>query len=54
MAQEHEIAKLQNLSTVATFFSGVTATMVGFSYTNNDTTLGNAVNVFWFMSLILR
>ena len=51
-AQKGSQGNLVNLSTVATLFSGVTATMIQFSYTNNNSTLEDAVNGFWFTSLV--
>ncbi|KAF7797508.1 hypothetical protein EIP86_008708 [Pleurotus ostreatoroseus] len=51
-AQKHSAANLINLSTVATLFSGVTATMVQFSYADTATATANAVNGFWFTSLV--
>ena len=51
-AQKHSAANLINLSTVATLFSGVTATMIQFSYTDTATATANAVNGFWFTSLV--
>jgi WD repeat-containing protein 26 len=51
-AQKHGAQNLQNLSTVATFFSAVTATTLQFSYTLPTDALGSAVNSFWFASLV--
>jgi WD repeat-containing protein 26 len=51
-AQEHAAANLLNLSTVATFFSAVTATTMQFSFDQTDTPLANSVNGFWFTSLV--
>lgn len=51
-SQEHSVAILVNQSTVATFFSGVTATMLQFSYNVAETKLDIAVNAFWFVSLV--
>ncbi|KAE9392118.1 WD40 repeat-like protein [Gymnopus androsaceus JB14] len=50
-AQKHGATNLLNLSTVATFFSAVTATTIQFSYQLNSPS-GTAVNVFWFLSLV--
>lgn len=44
---------LQTLSTVATFLSGVTATMLQLTYQNSTTHLDVAVNMLWLTSLIL-
>ena len=41
-----------NLSTVATFFSAVTATTMQFSFDQTNTSLANSVNGFWFTSLV--
>lgn len=51
-AQKHAAANLLNLSTVATFFSAVTATTMQFSFDQHDTNLQNSVNGFWFTSLV--
>ena len=40
------------LSTVATFFSAVTASMLQISQSSNKTNLEIAVNAFWFCSLV--
>ena len=52
-AQEHGANNLLNLSTVATFFSAVTATTLQFSYQlpPNDL-VSDAVNCFWFASMV--
>ncbi len=51
-AQKHAAGNLLNLSTVATFFSAVTATTMQFSYSDVSTPLANSVNGFWFTSLV--
>ncbi|KAL1743517.1 hypothetical protein HDZ31DRAFT_64939 [Schizophyllum fasciatum] len=52
-AQKHGANNLLNLSTVATFFSAVTATTMQFSYElSNDNPTAVAVNCFWFGSLV--
>ena len=67
-AQKHGATNLLNLSTVATFFSAVTATTLQFSYSNTHNPLAgtfsqpiqdsqlsvypDAVNSFWFSSLV--
>lgn len=51
-AQKHAAANLLNLSTVATFFSAVTATTMQFSFDQVDGPLQNSVNGFWFTSLV--
>ncbi|KAI6019824.1 WD40-repeat-containing domain protein [Pisolithus orientalis] len=52
-AQNHAASNLLTLSTVATFFSGVTATILQNSYDSTSTMLGRGVNAFWFSSLVL-
>ena len=47
------MASFQNLSTVAIFFSGVNASTIQYSYSIAHSPLSIAVNVFWFLSLIL-
>ncbi|KZS96236.1 WD40 repeat-like protein [Sistotremastrum niveocremeum HHB9708] len=51
-AQKHGASNLLNLSTVATFFSAVSATTLQFSFSEKGTALTDAVNVFWFSSLV--
>ncbi|CAA7264399.1 unnamed protein product [Cyclocybe aegerita] len=51
-AQEHASNNLLNLSTVATFFSAVTATTMQFSYELEKSPVSDAVNSFWFASLV--
>ncbi|EIW78473.1 WD40 repeat-like protein [Coniophora puteana RWD-64-598 SS2] len=51
-AQKHGASNLLNLSTVATFFSAVTATTLQFSYAEADTAISQLVNTFWFASLV--
>ena len=51
-AQEHGAANLLNLSTVATFFSAVTATTLQYTFESHGTPLDDAVNAFWFTSLV--
>ncbi|KAF5368997.1 hypothetical protein D9758_002841 [Tetrapyrgos nigripes] len=51
-AQQHEAENLQNLSTVATFFSGVTATTLSLSVDNLDGPVSHVINLFWFISLV--
>ena len=52
-AQKHGSANLLNLSTIATFFSAVTATTMQFSYElDRASALAAAVNSFWFASLV--
>lgn len=52
MAQANVTAKFLTLSTIATFFSSVTATMIQFSYQTTSTRISVAVNTFWFLSLV--
>ena len=51
-AQKHAAANLLNLSTVATFFSAVTATTMQFSFDQTGNPLSDSVNGFWFTSLV--
>ncbi|KAG2351687.1 hypothetical protein BDR07DRAFT_1500637 [Suillus spraguei] len=51
-AQKHSTANLLTLSTVATFFSAVTATTLQFSYSQTGDMLSDGVNAFWFSSLV--
>ncbi|KAI0075655.1 WD40 repeat-like protein [Panus rudis PR-1116 ss-1] len=53
IAQKHSAANFFNLSTVATLFSGVTAQTLQNSADSHSTLLENAVNAFWFTSLVL-
>lgn len=42
-----------NLTTIATFFSSVTATTLQFSYNQTgQSRIGDLVNLFWFVSLV--
>ncbi|KAJ7461797.1 WD40 repeat-like protein [Mycena galericulata] len=50
--QKHKTDNLLNLSTVATFFSAVTATTLQFSFNLTFTRTQAAVNSFWFASLV--
>ncbi|CAE6405826.1 unnamed protein product [Rhizoctonia solani] len=51
-SQKHTATGLQNLSTVATFFSGVTATTLQFSFEAHDNVPQNLVNGLWISSLV--
>ena len=51
-AQKHTASNLLNLTTVATFFSAVTATTLQFSFDKVESTLDQSVNSFWFCSLV--
>ncbi|KAN0131941.1 WD40 repeat-like protein [Lactarius tabidus] len=51
-AQQHVASNFLNLSTIATFFSAVTATTLQYSYQNVGTGIADAVNAFWFTSLV--
>ncbi|KIJ16615.1 hypothetical protein PAXINDRAFT_98453 [Paxillus involutus ATCC 200175] len=51
--QQNAVSKILNLSTVATFFSAVTATTLQFSYSATEGVLSDFVNAFWFSSLVL-
>ncbi|KDQ32012.1 hypothetical protein PLEOSDRAFT_1035373 [Pleurotus ostreatus PC15] len=51
-AQKHGATNLLNLSTVATFFSAVTATTLQFSYElPSEDPVAVSVNCFWFLSM---
>lgn len=50
--QQHAATNLFNLSTVATFFSAVTASTLQFSSSSTGTVLADSVNAFWFASLV--
>lgn len=50
--QKHGSANLLNLSTIATFFSAVTATTIQYSFDRNKTLLDAWVNAFWYSSLV--
>lgn len=41
-----------NMTTIATFFSSVTASTLQYSFQRTDTRMGGAVNLFWFVSLV--
>lgn len=52
-AQKHGATNLLNLSTVATFFSAVTATTLQFSYElDSEDPVAVSVNCFWFLSMV--
>ncbi|KZT24894.1 WD40 repeat-like protein [Neolentinus lepideus HHB14362 ss-1] len=51
-AQKHAAGNLLNLSTVATFFSAVTATTLQYSYQSTGSVLTDMVNAFWFTSMV--
>ncbi|KDN36122.1 hypothetical protein RSAG8_11069, partial [Rhizoctonia solani AG-8 WAC10335] len=51
-AQTHTANGLQYLSAVATFFSGVTATTIQYSFDQTGNTLADLVNALWIISLI--
>ncbi|KAG9091772.1 hypothetical protein FRC06_000387 [Ceratobasidium sp. 370] len=51
-AQNHTANGLQYLSTVATFFSGVTATTIQYSFDQTGNTRADLVNALWIISLI--
>ncbi|KAF8605224.1 hypothetical protein BDV93DRAFT_76919 [Ceratobasidium sp. AG-I] len=52
-AQKQVASRFQNLSTVATFFSGVTATTLQYSFETHGTFLPDFVNAMWISSLVL-
>lgn len=45
-------SKHSSLTTIATFFSAITATTLQFSFQQTDTTLDNLVNALWLLSLV--
>ncbi|CAE6417437.1 unnamed protein product [Rhizoctonia solani] len=51
-SQQRMATSLQNLSTVATFFSGVTATTLQFSFEVHGSFLSDLVNALWITSLV--
>ncbi|KAG8992062.1 hypothetical protein FRB94_013394 [Tulasnella sp. JGI-2019a] len=51
-AQNHTQNGLHNLSTVATFFSGVTASTLQYTFNQTQTPLGRLVNCLWISSLV--
>ncbi|KAA1474488.1 hypothetical protein DENSPDRAFT_931692 [Dentipellis sp. KUC8613] len=51
-AQKYSNNSLRNLSTLATFFSAVTATTLQFSFNLQGDPLSDSVNGFWFISLV--
>ncbi|KAG8919921.1 hypothetical protein FRC00_010734 [Tulasnella sp. 408] len=51
-AQNHTQNGLQNLSTVATFFSGVTATTIQYTFDKTQSHLQQVVNALWITSLV--
>jgi WD repeat-containing protein 26 len=53
LRQKHAANNLLQMSTVATFFSAVTATTLQFSFDKPHSVLTNAVNALWFTSLVL-
>ena len=52
-AQERKIRSLQNMSAIATFFSGVTTGMISISIPNQDTSLEKTVNLLFVGSLVM-
>ena len=51
--KERTTTRYVNITTIATFFSSVTATTLQMSITMNPgSTLWNVVNLFWFISLV--
>ncbi|KAG9049963.1 hypothetical protein FS837_008313 [Tulasnella sp. UAMH 9824] len=52
-AQDRSKEQLLNMSTVATFFSGVAATTFQYTSTDENSRLGQAVRALWVSSLIL-
>ena len=50
--KERATTRYVNITTIATFFSSVTATTLQMSISITQSTLWNAVNFFWFISLV--
>ena len=50
--KERATTRYVNITTIATFFSSVTATTLQMSISFTQSTLWNAVNFFWFISLV--
>lgn len=50
--EERATNRYLTMTTIATFFSSVTATTLQFTYSQAGTTLGNTVNFFWFLSIV--
>lgn len=52
--KERDTIRYVNITTIATFFSSVTATTLQFTYAemNPDPALRGLVNFFWFLSLV--
>lgn len=51
-AQQNQASTYLTMTTIATFFSGVTATTLQFTFNQTATVLDNIVNAFLFSSLI--
>lgn len=50
--EERDTTRYLALSTIATFFSSITATTLGLTYQETSGTLNKATNLFWFISLV--
>ena len=50
--KERAATRYLNITTIATFFSSVTATMLQMSITMSHSPLWDAVNFFWLLSLV--
>ena len=50
--KERATTRYLNITTIATFFSSVTATTLQFSLPDSSTLLGSVVNFFWLLSLV--
>jgi hypothetical protein len=51
--QKRDYDSVLNMSTMATFFSAVTATTLQTSLSSSQTPLSSIVDTFWFCSLVL-
>lgn len=50
--EDNAVQRYLTMTTIATFFSAVTATTLQFSVTQTSTPMGRTVNLFWFASLL--
>ena len=50
--KERATTRYVNITTIATFFSSVTATTLQMSISDSPSSLLNIVNFFWFLSLV--
>ena len=50
--EERATTRYLSLTTIATFFSSITATTLQFSYQQSGNTISDIVNLAWFISLV--